>query len=399
MSEVLLTSLIVTPEGAGESSKSAASRFASATYVVLTSVTVTVAPSRFPSASDDGLVELIDASGSATAATSSSPVSRAPLPVCPEASTLTPSFASASKSPVKPSVRTATVAEVLLTLLIVTPEGALASSKSSAPSCASATYAVLASVTVTVAPSRFPSAREDGLVELIDASGSATAVTSISPVVMSPLPVCPEARTLTLSFASASKSLSSYASVRTAAVPEVLLTRLIVTPSGLLASSKSAASRLASATYVVPTSVTVTVAPSRFPSAREDGLVELIDAEISRGVARAESLAGPAPPAGALDASARTWKSYALSFVSPVTVAAIVAAVAPGTAVHEPHVCELASLYRYSQPVINALRGSGHVSSTSPSPGAARSTAGFAGAVSAVAPTATAPVSRSEEPV
>ena len=144
-------------------------RLASATYAVPASVTVTVAPSRFPSAREDGLVELIDASGSTTAATSSSPVVRSPLPVCPEASTLTLSFAAASKSPVKPSVRTATVAEVLLTRLIVTPEGALASSKSSVPRLASATYAVLASVTVTVAPSRLPSAREDGLVELIDA--------------------------------------------------------------------------------------------------------------------------------------------------------------------------------------------------------------------------------------
>ena len=397
MSEVLLTPLIVTPDGAGESSKSSAARLASATYVVLTSVTVTVAPSRLPSAREDGSV-VIDASGSATALTSSSPVVMSPLPVCPEARTLTPSFAASSKSPAKPSVRTATVAEVLLTRLIVTPEGALASSKSSVPSCASATYAVLASVTVTVAPSRFPSAREDGVVELIDASGSATAVTSISPVVTSPLPVCPEARTLTLSFASASKSPVK-PSVRTAAVAEVLLTPLIVTPSGLLASSKSVASRLASATYVVPTSVTVTVAPSTLLSVRGSRLWPVMDAEISRGVARAESLAGPAPPAGALAASARTWKSYALSFVSPVTVASIVAAVAPGTAVHEPHVCELASLYRYSQPVINALRGSGHASATSPSPGAARSTEGFAGAVSAVAPTATAPVSRSEEPV
>ena len=215
---------------------------------------------------------------SVTAVTSSSPVSRSPLPVCPEARTLTPSFAASSKSPVKPSVSSAAVAELLLTRLIVTPEGALASSKSSAPRLAAATYAVLASVTVTVAPSRLPSAREDGFVELIDASGSATAATSSSSVVRSPLPVCPEASTLTLSFAASSKSPVK-PSVSSAAVAELLLTRLIVTPEGALASSKSSAPRLAAATYAVPASVTVTVAPFRLPSAREDGFVELIDAD------------------------------------------------------------------------------------------------------------------------
>ena len=80
------------------------------------------------------------------------------------------------------------------------------------------------------------------------AAVSTTAVTSTSPVSRFPVCACPEARTLTESFPSASKSVPSYASVRTATVPEVLLAPLIVTPPGALGSAKSFSSRLAAAT-------------------------------------------------------------------------------------------------------------------------------------------------------
>ena len=132
--------------------------------------------------------------------------------------------------------------------------------------------------------------------------------------------------------------------MRTAAVSEFLATPLTVTPEGAGESSKSSLSRLAPATYVVPASVTVTVAPPTFASVRGSSLRPVMAADFARGVAEAVSLAGPAPPAGALDATARTWKSYATSLVSPATVAAVVAAVAPDTAVHEPHVGALESL-------------------------------------------------------
>ena len=105
---------------------------------MFSSVTVTAAPpARSVSVSDDG--DVIVASGSATAVTSIPPVVRSPLPVCPEFRTRTLSFASSSKSPVNPRVKTAAVSLVLLTLAIVTPEGLLASSKSAAPSSEAAT--------------------------------------------------------------------------------------------------------------------------------------------------------------------------------------------------------------------------------------------------------------------
>ena len=72
---------------------------------------------------------------------------------------------------------------------------------------------------------------------------STTASTSISPVVRSPLPACPEASTFTLSLASVSKSIVlSYASVSTAWTAERLAAPLMLTPGGLLASSKSSLS-------------------------------------------------------------------------------------------------------------------------------------------------------------
>ena len=236
MSLVLLTPSMLTPFGALNVKSFLASPVA--TYVVPASVTVTSASSRPLSASDDG--DVIDASGSTTAVTSISPVARAPLPVCPVPLTVTLSFPSSSKSPVKPSVRTASVSVpgVLLTLAILTPSGAL-NVKFAAPRFAAATYVVLESVTVTVAPAMLLSVRGSTLWAVIDASGSATAVTSISPVARAPLPVCPVPLTVTLSFPSSSKSPVK-PSVRTASVFEVLLTPLIVTPDGAL-NVKSAA--------------------------------------------------------------------------------------------------------------------------------------------------------------
>ena len=193
MSEVLLTPSMLTPFGALNVKSSLSSPVA--TYVVPASVTVTSASSRPLSASDDG--DVIEASGSTTAVTSIPPVVRSPLPACPESRTRTLSFASESKSPVKPSVRTASVPDVRLTLLIVAPDGALARAKSSLASPV-ATYVVPVSVTVTVAPARPVSASDDG--DVISApTVSTVAATRTVPVSMSELPVCPFAFARTLS--------------------------------------------------------------------------------------------------------------------------------------------------------------------------------------------------------
>ena len=79
------------------------------------------------------------------------------------------------------------------------------------------------------------------------------------------------------------------------------------------------------------------MAPPTFVSVSGSALWPAMDAAGAAGVAVAVPLAAPS---GALATTARTWKSYDVPFASPLTVAAVVAAVAPGTAVHEPHVPE-----------------------------------------------------------
>ena len=189
--------------------------------------------------------------------------------------------------------------------------------------------------------------------------------------------------------ASASKSPVN-PSVRTAAASESRLAADMLTPAGAFTSSKLLT--VSPATYVVRESVTVTVAPPTLLSVRGVSLCAVIAAEGAAGVADTVSLAGPS---GALATTARTWKSYACPFARLPTVASVVSAALPLTAVHEPHTESLVSLYRYSHPVIAEFPGSVQLSTAPRFPPAAESPVGAAGATSATASTSISPVSRS----
>src|SRR6185295_4417777 len=158
-------------------------------YVPAVRSTVTVAPFRFVSLNDAGLVDAITAAASSTAVTATVPVVAGPVPVSNAAwSTVTDSVVFASKSvPSKASVSVALVAEFRTTLAIVVPVGAVASEKF--PAASEPLYVPAVRSTVTVAPFRFVSLSDTGLVDAITAAASNTAVTAIVPVVAGPVPV------------------------------------------------------------------------------------------------------------------------------------------------------------------------------------------------------------------